>query len=87
MLLTQRLETGVPQVHLDIHTDDVDAEVTRLERLGATSWISPGTRDMRAVMRRAGSVRDDYEVDFEWRNDAGVRGQDGQGAELGLRAR
>lgn len=35
-LLTQRLEEGPSRVHLDIHTDDVDAEVTRLERLGAT---------------------------------------------------
>ena len=36
MLLMQRLESGGPRVHLDIHTDDVDAEVARLERLGAT---------------------------------------------------
>jgi hypothetical protein len=35
MLLMQRLESGAPRVHLDIHTDDLDAEVTRLERLGA----------------------------------------------------
>jgi hypothetical protein len=35
MLLMQRLETGGPRVHLDIHTDDLDAEVARLERLGA----------------------------------------------------
>ena len=35
MLLVQRLETGAPRVHLDIHTDDLDAEVSRLERLGA----------------------------------------------------
>ncbi|HEX4091236.1 MAG TPA: VOC family protein, partial [Trebonia sp.] len=35
MLLMQRLESGSPRVHLDIHTDDVDAEVARLERLGA----------------------------------------------------
>jgi hypothetical protein len=35
MLLMQRLESGVPRLHLDIHTDDVDAEVARLERLGA----------------------------------------------------
>ena len=31
----QRLESGAPRVHLDIHADDVDAEVARLERLGA----------------------------------------------------
>jgi len=35
MLLMQRLESGTPRVHLDIHTDDLDAEVARLERLGA----------------------------------------------------
>jgi Glyoxalase-like domain len=35
MLLMQRLESGPPRVHLDIHTDDLDAEVARLERLGA----------------------------------------------------
>jgi Glyoxalase-like domain len=34
-LLVQRLDEGAPRVHLDIHTDDLDAEVTRLERLGA----------------------------------------------------
>lgn len=35
MLLMQRLESGAPRVHLDIHTDDLDAEMARLERLGA----------------------------------------------------
>ena len=35
MLLMQRLESGAARVHLDIHTDDLDAEVARLERLGA----------------------------------------------------
>jgi hypothetical protein len=35
-LLTQRLDAGTPRVHLDMHTDDLDAEVARLERLGAT---------------------------------------------------
>ncbi|GII00828.1 VOC family protein [Planobispora takensis] len=34
-LLVQRLGEGVPRVHLDIHTDDLEAEVARLERLGA----------------------------------------------------
>ena len=34
-LLTQRLEEGTSRVHLDIHTDDLEAEVARLERLGA----------------------------------------------------
>jgi hypothetical protein len=35
-LLVQRLGSGPPRVHLDIETDDADAEVARLERLGAT---------------------------------------------------
>jgi hypothetical protein len=34
-LLVQRLGEGPARVHLDIHTDDLEAEVTRLERLGA----------------------------------------------------
>jgi hypothetical protein len=34
-LLIQRLEDGSGRVHLDIHTDDLDAEVARLEALGA----------------------------------------------------
>lgn len=34
-LLTQRLERGEGRVHLDIHTDDLEAEVKRLESLGA----------------------------------------------------
>jgi hypothetical protein len=40
-LLTQRLESGEPRVHLDIHTDDLDAEVVRLEGLGAerVAWV------------------------------------------------
>jgi hypothetical protein len=35
MPLMQRLGSGAPRIHLDIHTDDVDAEVARLEGLGA----------------------------------------------------
>lgn len=34
-LLTQRLDDGPARVHLDIHTDDLDAELARLEALGA----------------------------------------------------
>ena len=34
-LLVQRLDDGQPRVHLDMHTDDLDAEVARLEALGA----------------------------------------------------
>jgi catechol 2,3-dioxygenase-like lactoylglutathione lyase family enzyme len=33
--LIQRLGDGPARVHLDIHTDDLDAEVARLEALGA----------------------------------------------------
>jgi hypothetical protein len=35
-LEVQRLDEGPSRIHLDIETDDVRAEVTRLERLGAT---------------------------------------------------
>jgi predicted enzyme related to lactoylglutathione lyase len=34
-LLVQRLGEGTARVHMDIHTDDLDAEVKRLEHLGA----------------------------------------------------
>ncbi|MEV5410867.1 VOC family protein [Thermopolyspora sp. NPDC052614] len=34
-LLIQRLGTGSARVHLDIHTDDLQAEIARLEALGA----------------------------------------------------
>ncbi|MEV0646185.1 VOC family protein [Phytomonospora sp. NPDC050363] len=34
-ILVQRLDFGEPRVHLDIHTDDVEAEVERLVALGA----------------------------------------------------
>lgn len=37
ILLVQRLGSGDPRVHLDIHTDDVAAEVARLARLGAST--------------------------------------------------
>ena len=36
VLLVQELGEGLPRVHVDIHTDDVPAEVARLEALGAT---------------------------------------------------
>ena len=35
-MLVQRLGEGPGRLHLDIHTDDLDAEVARLEALGAT---------------------------------------------------
>ena len=34
-LLIQRLDDGQARVHIDVHTDDVPAEVARLEKLGA----------------------------------------------------
>jgi hypothetical protein len=37
VLLLQELGEGAPRVHVDIHTDDVDAEVARLEVLGASA--------------------------------------------------
>ena len=36
VMLVQELGEGAPRVHLDIHTDDVDAEVARLTALGAS---------------------------------------------------
>jgi hypothetical protein len=53
MLLMQRLDSGQPRIHLDIHSDDVDAEVARLERLGAervqqveTWWVMRDPADL-----------------------------------------
>lgn len=34
-LLTQQLQQGQSRVHIDIHTDNLDAEVARLEAVGA----------------------------------------------------
>ena len=35
-LLVQRLGDGPARIHIDIHTSDLEAEVTRLEQAGAT---------------------------------------------------
>jgi len=35
-LLVQRIGAGPARVHIDIHTDDLEAEVARLEAAGAT---------------------------------------------------
>jgi hypothetical protein len=35
-LLVQRLDDGASRVHVDIHATDLEAEVARLEQLGAT---------------------------------------------------
>jgi hypothetical protein len=42
-LLVQRLGEGAARVHLDIQADDVDAEVARLEALGATRVVKSGS--------------------------------------------
>jgi hypothetical protein len=34
-LIIQRIGGSQPRMHVDIHTDDLDAEVARLEALGA----------------------------------------------------
>jgi hypothetical protein len=34
-MLVQRLGGGHPRIHVDIHTDDLEAEIARLEALGA----------------------------------------------------
>jgi predicted enzyme related to lactoylglutathione lyase len=47
-LLVQRLGTGPARVHVDIHTDDVAAEVARLEALGAERI---GQEDFWCVLR------------------------------------
>lgn len=36
VMLVQELGEGAPRVHVDLHTDDVDAEVARLTALGAS---------------------------------------------------
>jgi predicted enzyme related to lactoylglutathione lyase len=66
-LLVQRLQEGQSRVHLDFHTDDVDAEVARLERLGATRvrkvhrwWImrDPAGLPFCVVPEPSGSLND-----------------------------
>jgi hypothetical protein len=68
MLLMQRLSSGAPRVHLDIHTDDVDAEVARLEGLGAkrmqqvqTWWVmlDPAGLPFCVLPISPGSLNDD----------------------------
>jgi hypothetical protein len=66
-LLIQRLGDGQSRLHLDIHTDDVDAEVARLEGLGAERvekihswWImrDPAGLLLCVVPEPAGSLND-----------------------------
>jgi hypothetical protein len=67
-LLTQRLGEGPSRVHLDIHTDDLEAEVARLERLGAERvqqvhdwWImrDPAGLLFCVIPNRSGWLNDD----------------------------
>jgi catechol 2,3-dioxygenase-like lactoylglutathione lyase family enzyme len=67
-LLIQRLGDGPARVHLDIHTDDLAAEVARLEALGAERvefvhawWIlrDPAGLLFCVVPEPAGSLNDD----------------------------
>jgi Glyoxalase-like domain len=66
-LLIQRLGRGTSRVHLDIHTDDLAAEIARLEELGAervekvhTWWIlrDPAGLLFCVVPEAAGSLND-----------------------------
>jgi hypothetical protein len=67
-LLIQRLEDGPGRVHVDIHTDDLAAEVARLERLGARRvrrahlwWImrDPAGLPFCVIPEPAGTLNDD----------------------------
>ena len=66
-LLIQRLGHGLGGVHLDIHTDDLAAEVARLEELGAERvrqvhgwWIlrDPAGLPFCVIPEPAGSLND-----------------------------
>jgi Glyoxalase-like domain len=66
-LLVQRLGEGSSRIHLDIHTSDLDAEVTRLEGLGAVReryvnslWImrDPAGMPFCVIPARPGSLDD-----------------------------
>lgn len=68
-LLAQRLDDdGAGRVHLDIHADDLEAEVARLEKLGATRvrrvhnwWImrDPAGLPFCVIEDRPGRLNDD----------------------------
>jgi hypothetical protein len=66
-LVIQRLDEGHGRLHVDIHTDDLDAEVARLEGLGAERveqvnswWIlrDPAGMAFCVIPERAGSLDD-----------------------------
>ena len=52
-LEVQRLEEGAARIHLDIETDDIRAEVARLQRLGASVVDD---RDRYVIMADPGGV-------------------------------
>ena len=67
-LLIQRLGNGTARVHLDIHTDDLAAELARLEALGAERveqvhswWImrDPAGLQFCVIPEPPGSLNDD----------------------------
>jgi Glyoxalase-like domain len=67
-ILVQRLDAGASRVHVDIHATDVEAEVARLEQLGATRikqvhdwWImqDPAGLPVCVVPDRAERLTDD----------------------------
>jgi Glyoxalase-like domain len=73
-LLVQRLDDGGSRVHLDIHASDVEAEVARLEKLGATRirqahdwWImqDPAGLPFCVIPDDAGRLTDDNAVRWE----------------------
>jgi hypothetical protein len=67
-VLVQRLQDGPSRAHVDIHTDDLEAEVTRLEGLGARRvrlvngwWImeDPGGLPFCGIPDLSGELTDD----------------------------
>ncbi|HSP29231.1 MAG TPA: VOC family protein [Ilumatobacteraceae bacterium] len=73
-LLVQRLDDGSAGVHLDIHTDDLEAEVARLVELGATDrrrhdgWVvmtDPAGLEFCVVLDRPGTLTDDNSTVWE----------------------
>ncbi|HCT78527.1 MAG TPA: glyoxalase/bleomycin resistance/dioxygenase family protein [Micromonosporaceae bacterium] len=67
-VLVQRLQEGESRVHLDIHTDDLEAEVARLESLGAervqqvnTWWVmrDPAGLPFCVIPDRPGTLNDE----------------------------
>lgn len=73
VLLVQELGEGAPRVHIDIHTDDVDAEVARLAALGAgevdrcDDWVvmrDPAGLPFCVVQARPGTLEGPGVVDW-----------------------